>query len=194
MTLKPSNADRVLAALMLLLAVVGIAWWVPVDTGSGLLVQQRGQAAIGDALAPTLAFALLGMAAMLLWMEQLTLENNGLEPQPGNWREHAIHLGAVMALVWLSLTLMRWSGPWLIAGLDAWCHCELNYRQLRGDRPWKYLGFVIGGTVLMTGLKAIATRQLRARDFAWATLIALGMALFYDLPFKNLLLPPNGDV
>jgi hypothetical protein len=69
-----------------------------------------------------------------------------------------------------------------------------SYRDLRDTLPWKYIGFLLGSTGLITTcIAAIETR------FSWrALLIALvattALMALYDLPFDDLLLPPNGDV
>ena len=89
----------------------------------------------------------------------------------------------------LGLGLMRWTGP-----LAAWLLDAGEYRLLRDTVPWKYMGFVTGGTVIVGGLVALmeARASLRAALIGLAAAAALAAA--YDLPFGDLLLPPNGDV
>ena len=68
-----------------------------------------------------------------------------------------------------------------------------EYRPLRDTAPWKYLGFGLAGTLLVTSLIAFVERRFR-----WQMLIVgLGstvvLAMVYDLPFDDLLLLPNGN-
>ena len=99
---------------------------------------------------------------------------------------HCSNLGfldAFVACTGLALVVMRFAGP-LAAELAAG-----DYRPLRDDPPWKYIGFVAGGALLIFSLNALVERRL-----ALAIAIALALALAWDLPFEDLLLPPNGDV
>ena len=69
-----------------------------------------------------------------------------------------------------------------------------DYRPLRDEIPWKYVGFVCGGGLLIFALIALVERRLRPVRLVLAFAFALALALIYDLPFEDLLLPPNGDV
>ena len=69
-----------------------------------------------------------------------------------------------------------------------------EYRLLRDTAPWKYLGFVVGGTFMIFTLMSLADGRLRLMRLAMALLVTVIMALLYDLPFDDLQLPPNGDV
>jgi len=88
------------------------------------------------------------------------------------------------------LLMMRWAGP-----LASWvAGSEAEYRLLRTTAPWKWIGFALGGVTLVTGTIAAIERRLTLR--AWLIgigAVALLIAVF-DLPFDDLLLPPNGDV
>ena len=83
---------------------------------------------------------------------------------------------------------MRYAGPLLATGVDG------GYRPLRATPPWSYLGFVLGGTVLIGALTGLVNRQQSLRDYAIGLAAALIIALLYDLPFDDLVLPPNGDI
>ena len=88
------------------------------------------------------------------------------------------------------LALMLLTGPilaWIVTG------GETPYRVLRATAPWKYLGFALGGTVMTFGLIALSQHRPSWRLAALAFVATLVIALLYDLPFDNLLLPPNGD-
>ncbi|MDP7426160.1 MAG: hypothetical protein QF394_12185, partial [Rhodospirillales bacterium] len=59
--------------------------------------------------------------------------------------------------------------------------------------PYKYLGYVLGGFFMVFGLIRVVENRFSA-SAAWASIIAvLVLTILYDVPFENLLLPPNGD-
>ena len=194
MKMQTQRADRWLAVLMLLLSLIGIFYWVPNDSGSGLVIAQRGQLRLGDALAPTLAFALLGCASLLLFFQRGDTAPARGDTFKGTWWQHTVHLIQVLAVVGLSFWLMRWSATFVVGAIDSLCQCDLSYRALRATRPWNYIGFVVGGSVLVAGLMAMAQRRLSWRQLGIVLGVVIAMAMFYDLPFEHLLLPPNGDV
>lgn len=83
---------------------------------------------------------------------------------------------------------MRYAGPIIAGALGE------EYRVLRDERPWKYIGFILGGGGMIFGLMSLAEGRISLRRLILALLIAAALALIYDLPFEDLLLPPNGDV
>lgn len=178
---KVWTSDRLLGLCFLLLAVLIVAVWVPLDTGTGIAEKVRRRWVIGDALAPTLAGCVIAIGAVLTM----------LRPQADAPTVTPVHLAWVLRLVLLfglALALMRYLGPLALSGSEG------GYRPLRNTLPWKYLGYITGGTCLIAGLNLLVRGRLRARDLAVAILASLLIALAYDLPFEDLLLPPNGDV
>lgn len=183
------NSDFVLGLAAIALAAVAIAGWVPFDTGSGIVEKVRGKLSIGDALAPTVAFVLLAGAGALLAVEA----RHGGETARLT-RANLAFLGLVVALFAVSIALMRWTGPLATTLLRAVSDFPSDYRDLRDTVPWKHLGFVAGGSFMVGGFISLVERRASLR----AVLIGLGATLamiaLYDLPFEDLLLPPNGDV
>lgn len=174
------------------LALVAILAWVPNDTATGIIVAKRGRVAIGDAMAPMAAFGLVALAGLLILFEK------GREKARA---EGAAHLSAanvrflllLTGLFLLTMVLMRWSGPAVtglgqLAGLT-----EHGYRELRDTVPWKYVGFVLGGTTLVAGLMSLVERRVSWRAIFVALLAVAALIAVFDLPFPDLLLPPNGD-
>ncbi|MEO1550654.1 MAG: hypothetical protein AAFR93_09510 [Pseudomonadota bacterium] len=157
--------------------------WIPMDTGSAYLVKQRGQLSLGDALAPGFAASLLALSGLLLLLGPKAADVKRLTTG------HLRFLGVVLALVVASLLVMRWAGP-LLASILA----EEDYRVLRDTAPWKHIGFVAGGSLLVSGLIAVVERGWTWRAAAIGLGAALAIIALYDLPFDDLLLPPNGDV
>lgn len=184
--LRKPNA--MLGLLAVVLGILALAVWVPADTGSGLVEKARGKYRIGDALAPAVAFSLLIFSGLLLlW------ETRSKPAQQLITRHHLVFTGGLLPIFALSLAAMRWTGPMAVALLGAGGE-GAGYRELRDTVPWKYLGFALGGSSLVGALFCLASRKLRLRFFLIGLAAALVMILLYDLPFDDLLLPPNGDV
>ena len=99
------------------------------------------------------------------------------------------YLAALGLCLLVSMALMRWAGPALVEAIT-----DTEYRPLRDTAPWKYVGFVMGGTTMILSLIVLVERRLRWSRVLIALAVTLFLAAFYDLPFEDLLLPPNGDV
>lgn len=174
------SADTWLALFFLAAAALMVFLWIPLDTGSGLIETVRRRSIIGDALGPTVAGAVIAIGAALLLLR--AGEDKALTAKNTLWM-----LG-LFGLFVLSLGAMRYAGPIAASGMEG------GYRPLRATPPWNYLGFLLGGTVMVGGLTALANRKITLRDFAIGFVASLLIALLYDLPFEDLILPPNGDV
>ena len=174
--------DRVLGLIVLALGLFVALYWASADSDTGLFERLRGRSSVGDALAPTVAGSLLALAG--LW---LVLTGGG-----GERTISAGNGGFLLALggcLFLSIMMMRWAGPEvteLITGQD--------YRPLRDTAPWKYLGYLMGGTSMIASLIFLAERRFRWSRLLIALGVTVALIVFYDLPFEDLLLPPNGDV
>ncbi len=176
------SKDRWLGLFFIGFALLLILVWVPLDTASGYIEKQRRQVLLGDALAPTVAGVIILLAAIMLFFEKSRF-------QIGLSRANFIYVAALLALVTMSFALMRFAGP-----LFAELLTTDGYRPLRATAPWKHIGYVTGGAFLIFALITMVERRVRWRSLIIA-LIAIGLiTAFYDLPFDNLLLPPNGDV
>ncbi|MEM6637384.1 MAG: hypothetical protein AAF667_15995 [Pseudomonadota bacterium] len=179
--MKPrASADTWLALFFLAAALLLILVWIPLDSGTGLVERVRRSLVIGDALGPTVAGAVIALGALLLLLRP--------QAMTGLTRPNVIWMASLLALFALSMALMRYAGPLAAIGMEG------GYRPLRATAPWNYIGFLLGGTFLVGGLTGIATKRLAFRDFAIGFAAALLIALLYDVPFDDLVLPPNGDV
>ena len=65
---------------------------------------------------------------------------------------------------------------------------------MRDTAPWKYIGFILGGVVLIAGLIALVEGRVSLRGVVLGLMATFALIVVYDLPFDDLLLPPNGDV
>ena len=172
--------DKLLAIFFILAALFIIFIWVPMDTGTGLVEKVRRKYTIGDALAPTVAGVILLIGGMLLWLRP--------SADKAITRQNLLWVGYLFGVFTASLMLMRYAGPVVAMLMD------VDYRPLRATPPWHYIGFIVGGTILIGGLTALVERRLKASQFIIGFIAALLVALLYDLPFDDLILPPNGDV
>ncbi|MEL6521451.1 MAG: hypothetical protein AAFQ66_10840 [Pseudomonadota bacterium] len=179
--MKPrSSADIWLALFFLAFALLLVLVWVPWDTGTGLVEKVRRKLEIGDALGPSVAGTVIAIGALLVLLRPA--QANGLI------RPNLVWMISLLGLFAVSMILMRYAGPAALTGVEG------GYRPLRATAPWSYIGFLLGGTAMIGGLTGLANRRFAPLDFAIGFAAALGIALLYDLPFDDLLLPPNGDV
>ncbi len=178
-----ANQDTVLGAAMLIFGLAVAILWGPIDSETGIAEKVRGRWSIGDALAPVVAGTLLAVAGLALAVRSM--------PLAGRQRLDFDNLRFMLRLLLClaaALAVIRYAGP-AIASLTVG-----EYRPLRDSVPWKYFGFVLGGGVLIAGMNFIVDGQTNWRRIALALMGVLILALLYDLPFEDLLLPPNGDV
>jgi hypothetical protein len=157
--------------------------WIPLDVETGLIEKVRSRVVIGDSLAPSLAALVLIVAALMLVFQSYRIRGR-VEPSLNSVK----YVGLMLAILGLSMAVMRWAGP--IATHVG----SLDYRSLRDTVPWKYIGYFLGGNAMVFGLISMIEGQLRWRVLIISVLAVLTLMLVYDLPFDNLLLPPNGDV
>lgn len=176
-----SNHGLGLASVAAALLVLFI--WIPLDIETGLIEKVRRQIRIGDALLPTLACSFLITGGLFLLLQ-------------GGDRRHALsannlrYLLILFVILALAFTTMRWLGPVIVWALTE----HDSYRILRDTAPWKYIGYVAGGTVLVAGLIAMVDGRVTFRGVLIGLIATLALIAVYDLPFEDLLLPPNGDV
>lgn len=181
--------DAVLAAFAIALGSVMLLLWIPHDVETGVIVRVRNQVELGDAMAPSVvAWGFLLAGAMLAHSAyRRRAAEGGLTP--GNLR----FLCSAGAVIVASLLLMRYLGPLLAAGIRLLDPDLPGYAVLRDLAPWKYLGFVAGGTVFISGLMSVVEGRLRGI----APLIGLAavavLIAIYDIALDDLRLPPNGD-
>lgn len=181
--------DRVIGLLAIVLGVVAILWWVPADTGSPLMERVRGRLRIGDAMAPTLALAILVLGGLVLLFETHRARHSiRLSPRSLIFMVHCL------VVIATAFALMRWFGPIVVAGWAAMTDSTATYRELQDTVPWKYLGFLVGGTFLVATPIVLCERRLSLRAALIGLISAAAIIAVYDLPFDDLLLPPNGDV
>ena len=184
-----SRSNLFLGLFFILFSLVLIFVWIPLDTDSGIVEKIRRQVTIGDALAPTIAgvFLLIGGSILVLF------ERHASE-QPDFDRASFGFFVKVLALLAVSLLIIRYAGPAAVAVAGLFTDTPLEYRLLRDTVPWKYIGFFFGGTLMISGLIGLIEGRVSLRTALIGVVAVLVMIAIYDWPFDDLLLPPNGDV
>ncbi|MCR9157868.1 MAG: hypothetical protein NXH80_11515 [Rhodobacteraceae bacterium] len=177
-----ASQDGRLGLFCILLALIALAVWVPLDTETGLVEKLRRGVRIGDAMLPVLALGFVSVGGVLA----ILVPN---EDAPKLLLANFSFLSRLMLIITMSLVAMRWVGPLVVdfAG-------EGDYRALRDTAPWKYLGFIVGGSMFVAGLMALVEGRISGRGLLIGLLSSVVLVVLYDLPFDDLLLPPNGDV
>ncbi len=176
------NSDFLTGLCGLIAGCLTLFAWIPLDVETGLIEKVRSQIMIGDALAPSLAASILIVGGLLLMLQSL----RNREKVEINWNSLKF-ITLLLILLGLSMAVIRWTGP-------LWAYLlDLDYRSLRDTVPWKYIGYFLGGIIMVFGLISVMEGRLRWRNFIIGILAVLVLIIAYDLPFENLLLPPNGD-
>jgi len=213
---RARRGDVLLGLACIAFALALLAVWIPLDVDGGITERARGAARIGDALAPWVAGVLVALAGALLLVEAWRGDGGGDGDGDGDsHRDHDADGGAnrgdraprsaLQFLAWLvaiftvTLALYRWTGPaavelarLIFPAADAQPVAE--YRLLRDTVPWKYLGYFAGSWFMVFALIALTERRCTWRAALIAAVAPALIALCYDAPFDDLLLPPNGDV
>lgn len=177
------HPNTILGGLCLIFGCLLLFIWTPLDAETGMVEYFRRRYTIGDGLAPSFAAVVFLVAGALLVF--------GAKPAdaPRLTGADARYLGAVMALGLGGLLIMRYAGP-----AATWALGAEDYRLLRDTAPWKHIGFALGGTVMVAGLIALVEGRVTRGGVLTALLAVAAIIALYDLPFDDLLLPPNGDV
>jgi hypothetical protein len=183
-----------LAIFFIIASLIALFVWIPNDIETGVVEKFRRQITIGDAMAPTMvAWAILFVSMALLIDAILSsralraLENSAMDVQS------FIFLFKLTFIIFIALLLMLYSGPLLVEFANLMNGENNSYRLLKGSLPYKYIGYILGGFIMIFGSIGLVENKFSANG-AWLSVIAVAVLTFiYDVPFDNLLLPPNGD-
>lgn len=187
------NSDLAIGIIITLFSCLVLFYWIPSDIETGLVESSRFQTVLGDAFAPTVAVAVLLAAGMLLIVSSFLNQNDRSQVQftINNFK----YLILLAVLFTISFSLMIWTGPALVslASVFTLVEPDADYALLRDTAPWKYTGYMLGGTFMVATLIALMEGKFSLKGIALAVGTATLLVVLYDLPFDNILLPPNGD-
>lgn len=170
--------DRLLGALILLASCALLFAWLPSDIETGVLEKVRRRWTIGDAMLPTIAAYVMAAAGLWLLLKPRPVDDV-IRAAKGIWQP--------MLIVISSLVIMRYLGP-ILAEL-----MNMEYRLIRNQFPWLYLGYVFGGGGMIFMLSCWEEKRWSWRRLWLSFAIALAFAMLLDLPLEDVQLPPNGD-
>lgn len=175
-------------------ALITLFVWIPNDIETGVIESFRRRVIIGDAMAPT--GVTVAILVVSLFMGLSSIFRIGGRPDlgvAGLDRQSFIFLLRLAVSVGLGLVLMIYTGPLVVEFINALGGEIGTYRQLRASFPYKFIGYGVGGFVMVFGVIRVIENRF-SMSAAWASIIAvLVLTILYDVPFDNLLLPPNGD-
>ena len=186
---KKSSANLIIGLGCVVFAAAVLFVWIPLDVDSGIIEKVRRRLTIGDALAPATAaiFVLIGGISLILFERRSP-------DQPIVQREHLRYIAIFISLIVLCLTIIRFSGPIAVEVVNILTADQREYRLLRDTVVWKYIGFFLGGTMMVSCMIMLIEGKFSWRSLSIGVLAVIAMIVVFDLPFDDLLLPPNGDV
>ena len=184
-----SRSNLYLGLICVVAAVLLMAVWIPLDTKTGIVEKVRGRFVIGDALAPMVAACFILLGGVIL-----VIKERAVPDQQGIGRREVVFAASLLSITIVSFLVMRFAGPVLAELVNLFRETPVEYRLLRATPGWKHVGFALGGVMMVTGIISVVERRVSRRAVLTALFAVAVMIAVFDLPFEDLLLPPNGDV
>jgi hypothetical protein len=182
-----------LAVFFIITSALTLFVWIPIDIETGVVETFRRRVNIGDAMAPTVVAAAILVVSILMGIMALIRPSPNLMVKEGLDKQSFNFLSRMIITLGLGLSLMLYAGPLVVDFINTMGGEISTYRQLKDTFPYKFIGYSLGGFVLVFGLVCLIENR-SSLSAAWAAIIAvLLLTLLYEVPFDNLLLPPNGD-
>lgn len=182
-----------LAVFFIITSALTLFVWIPIDIETGVVETFRRRVNIGDAMAPTVVAAAILVVSILMGIMALIRPSPNLMVKEGLDKQSFNFLSRMIITLGLGLSLMLYAGPLVVDFINTMGGEISTYRQLKDTFPYKFIGYSLGGFVLVFGLVRLIENR-SSLSAAWAAIIAvLLLTLLYEVPFDNLLLPPNGD-
>jgi hypothetical protein len=182
-----------LAVFFIITSALTLFVWIPIDIETGVVETFRRRVNIGDAMAPTVVAAAILVVSILMGIMALIRPSPNLMVKEGLDKQSFNFLSRMIITLGLGLSLMLYAGPLVVDFINTMGGEISTYRQLKDTFPYKFVGYSLGGFVLVFGLVRLIENR-SSLSAAWAAIIAvLLLTLLYEVPFDNLLLPPNGD-
>jgi len=192
----PDPWDIGFGAVTLVGAVLALGLWFPNDiAGAFIEYSPAGKAQPGDAFFPILlASALLVLSVVqLLGAFRSRTERLSLDSGAALTLANLEFLLKFFAIVLTGLAVMYWLGPLTTGALRALGVIDQTYRQLVDTVPYKYLGYVTGGFLMICGMITWAEGQVTRRAVLTVAIVLAASVVIFDLLLSNIQLPPNAD-
>ncbi|MDG2034578.1 MAG: hypothetical protein P8J29_11615 [Rhodospirillales bacterium] len=182
-----------LGLLFVVLSTITLVIWIPNDIEGGLIETFRTQKSIGDALGPTVVAVCALIASLLMAVTSFFSRAKIPSDRPTPDLQSLSFEMRVAAVLIVPLVVMAYSGPLTVDAMNAMGYEIGSYRELRDTLPYKYIGFLVGGFMMIFGLIGVIENRLSTSASIVALAAVIVLIALYDVPFDNLLLPPNGD-
>ncbi|HIF59843.1 MAG TPA: hypothetical protein EYQ26_10215 [Rhodospirillales bacterium] len=107
-------------------------------------------------------------------------------------KQSFVFLARLVIVVSIGLVLMVYLGPMVVDLINTLGGEIGSYRNLRATYPYKLIGYVFGGFVLIFGIISVVENRFSMNGALVSIIAVVVITMLYELPFDNLLLPPNG--
>lgn len=181
-----------IALVCLALSLLAVFVWVPFDSETPPIYTFRRQTFIGDAMLPMVAAGGIAIFAAIHLITSLRRSESARQDAPFDALT-VVFFALFAAILGGALVLMFWAGPAALALFGPSGEEPVTYRQMRSTVPWKYIGFVLGGFVLVFGVTSLVEGKMSVQRALYSIIAVIALIVIFDVPFDALLLPPNGD-
>lgn len=186
-----------LAFFFIVASALTLFVWIPLDIETGVIETYRRRVNIGDAMAPTvMAVGILVVSILMAAMEFRAFKRpapTSGETKDGLDKQSFSFLLRLIAALAIGLALMAYLGPLVVDAINAMGGEIGSYRHLRATYPYKLIGYVVGGFVLVFGIISFVENRFSGKAAILSLIAVVVITVLYEVPFDNLLLPPNGD-
>jgi hypothetical protein len=182
-----------LAIFFPLASLLTLFVWIPLDIETGVIETFRRRVTIGDAMAPTImAVAILVVSVVMGILTVFEPAENSSDVKEDLDKQSFVFLARLVIVVSIGLVLMVYLGPMVVDLINTLGGEIGSYRNLRATYPYKLIGYVFGGFVLIFGIISVVENRFSMNGALVSIIAVVVITMLYELPFDNLLLPPNG--
>ena len=182
-----------LAIFFSLASLLTLFVWIPLDIETGVVETFRRRVTIGDAMAPTImAVAILVVSVVMGILAVFQPVENSSDVKEDLDKQSFVFLARLVIVVSIGLVLMVYLGPMVVDLINTLGGEIGSYRNLRATYPYKLIGYVFGGFVLIFGIISVVENRFSMNGALVSIIAVVVITMLYEVPFDNLLLPPNG--
>lgn len=182
-----------LAIFFSLASLLTLFVWIPLDIETGVIETFRRRVTIGDAMAPTImAVAILVVSVVMGILAVFQPAENSSDVKEDIDKQSFVFLARLVIVVSIGLILMVYLGPMVVDLINTLGGEIGSYRNLRATYPYKLIGYVVGGFVLIFGIISVVENRFSMNGALVSIVAVVVITMLYEVPFDNLLLPPNG--